>query len=103
MTAERREVRATSHVFEDLDRQLGLDRGPHGEPSRTDFQTFELLEISDTFANRFDELPQLIPGRPDYRVLIATGKLVRAYTVIAPLAPDGAVELVALDIDASAW
>ena len=56
MTAERREVRATSSLFEDR----------------------------------------------DYRILIAAGKLVRAYTVIGQLAPDGAVELVALDIDDTA-
>lgn len=99
MTAARREVRATARLFEDLDRQLGSERGPNGEPSRTDFQAFELLEIVETFATRFDHLPELIPGRPDYRILIAAGKLIRAYTVIGQLAPDGAVELIALDMD----
>ena len=87
--------------FEDLDRQLHAERGPDGEPSSTDFQAFELLEIIETFATRFDELPALITGRQDYRVLIAAGTLVRAYTVVAQLAADGAVELISLDLDTS--
>lgn len=33
----RREVRVTEQFFEDLDRQLGDERGPTGEPSATDF------------------------------------------------------------------
>jgi hypothetical protein len=97
--SERRPVRATYGFFEDLDRQLGPERGPNGEPSRTDFQTVELLRIIDLFAERFDDLPELIPGRSDYRVLLTTGVLVRALNVVGQLAPDGAVELVALDLD----
>lgn len=99
MTAERREVRATVEFFEDLDRQLRSERGPNGEPSTNDFQTYELLEIVERFATGFDELPEVIAGRSDYRVLIATGMLVRGYSVIGQLASDGAVELIGLDLD----
>jgi len=97
----RRQVRATAAFFEQLDRQLGSERGPNGEPSTNDFQTFELLAIIERFATGFDELPGLIPGRTDYRILISEGVLVRAYAVTGQLAFDGAVELVRLDIDAS--
>ncbi len=59
MTSERREVRATLDFFQDLDRQLGDERGPSGEPSTNDFQTFELLEIVERFATCFDDLAEL--------------------------------------------
>jgi hypothetical protein len=38
-------VRATADFFQDLDRQLPTERGPNGEPSTYDFQSFELLRI----------------------------------------------------------
>ena len=99
MSVERFEVRATADFFQDLDRQLRSERGPHGEPSSTDFQTFELLNIVERFAIGFAELPELIPGRSDYRVLISAGVLVRAYSVVGQLRPDGAVELITLELD----
>ncbi|WP_420626793.1 hypothetical protein [Candidatus Poriferisodalis sp.] len=37
--------------------------------------------------------------REDYRVLITSGVLVRASSVVGQLAPDGAIELVSIDID----
>lgn len=104
MSERRRTVRATARFFEDLDRQLPSERGSAGEPSANDFQVFELLRIVERFAVGFDELPPLIPGRDDYRILIAAGSLVTAFSVIGQLAPDGAVELVQLDIDTgSPW
>lgn len=95
----RRQVRTTYGFFEDLDRQLGSERGPNGEPSAADFQTMELLRIVDRFAEQFDELPELISGRSDYRVLLTSGVLVRSLNVVGQLASDGAVELVSIDID----
>jgi hypothetical protein len=92
-------VRATLTFFADLDRQLRAERGPNGEPSTNDFQAFELLEIVERFATGFWQLPELIPGRTDYRLLIATGQLMRAFSVVGQLAPDGAVELISLEID----
>ena len=98
---DRRPVRATYGFFEDLDRQLSLERGPNGEPSTADFQTIELLRVVDRFAEQFDDLPELIPGRSDYRVLLTSGVLVRALNVVGQLASDGAIELVSIDIDLS--
>ena len=53
----------------------------------------------ERFATGWDDLPHLIPGRPDYRAPISVGVLVATVSVDAQLAPDGAVELVRLRID----
>lgn len=99
MSEKRLTVRVALAFFEDLDRQLGPERGPLGEPSAADFQASELIEIVDRFANGFEELPEPIVGRRDYRVLMSTGILVRAYTVIGQRAADGAIELTSLELD----
>jgi hypothetical protein len=96
---ERRAVRVAREVFEDLEGVPGAERGPHGEPSFADFLSIDLLEIVETFATRFDDLPRLIDGRDDYRVLIAAGTLVRALSVVAQLATDDSVDVVAVDLD----
>ena len=95
-------VRATASFFEDLDRQLPSTRGAGGDPSVNDFQVFELLRIIERFATGFHDLPELIPGRSDYRILIASGVLVPRFAVVGQLAPDGAVELVQFDADLDA-
>ena len=94
-------VRASAAFFEDLDRQLRSERGLSGEPSTTDFQTYEVLDIVERFAAGFDDHPPRIPGRNDYRVLVSAGSLVRIYSVVGQLRPDVAVELIALDLDLS--
>lgn len=99
MSPDRLVVRASPAVFEDLDRQLGRERGPDGEPSVNDFQALDLLEIVDRFAVGFFKLPPLIPDRPDHRVLVLTGMLVRGLTVVGQRTSDGAVELISLEID----
>jgi hypothetical protein len=101
LSSTRRTVRATHWFFEDLDRQLPAERGSAGQPSTNDFQVFELLRIIERFAIGFDDLPRLIPGRDDYRILIATGGAPR-FAVVGQLAPDGAVELVQLEIELEA-
>ena len=73
MTTARRQVRATVAFFEDLDRQLPAERSADA-PSRSDFEAYDLLELIEVFASRFDDLPEFIPGRPDYRVLISRGR-----------------------------
>ena len=98
-SSSRRVVRATQEFFEDLDRQLGPDRGPSGEPSANDFNVADLLRIVERFATDFDSMPELITGRPDYRVLAGTGILVAGFLVVGHLASDGAVELIELDLD----
>ena len=102
MTGNRRVVRVTSDFFRDLDRALPSQRGPAGQPSAIDFQSLELLRIVEQFAVSFDELPELLPGRADYRILIAVGMLVPRFSVIGQLASDGAVELAQLEIDLDA-
>lgn len=57
------------------------------------------MRIVDRFAEQFDDLPELIPGRSDYRALLTRGVLVRSLNVVGQLARDGAIELVSIDID----
>ncbi len=95
----RRDVRPTRDFYLQLDRQLPSERGPDGQPSRIDFELYELVPILERFANGWDNLPPLIPGRDDYRALVSTGHVVRALAVHGQLAPDGAIELVCLRID----
>jgi len=102
VSGDRKTVRTTQRFFEDLDRQLNQERGSDGEPSVHDFQVYELLRVVEQFATNFDALPELIAGRPDYRILIAGGMLVPRFSVVGQLAPDGAVELVRLRIDLGA-
>ena len=61
---QRRSVRVDLRFLEQLDVQLGEERGPNGEPSRIDFLRFELPAIEDDFALRFEELPEVIPVVP---------------------------------------
>jgi hypothetical protein len=58
-----------------------------------------MFSIIERFAEGFDDLPELIAGRPDYRLLIAGGTIVAAVSVVGQLAADGTVELVGLRID----
>jgi hypothetical protein len=102
VSADRRAVRALASFFEDLDRQLPSFRGPNGEPSTNDFQAFELIRIIEQFALGFDQLPELIAGRLDYRIMVVSGVLVPRLSVVGQIAPDGAVELIQLDIDLDA-
>ena len=67
-----------------------------------DFQVHELLRIVDRFAVDFGDLPELIPGRSDYRILYAVGILVPRFFVIGQLASDGGVELIRLSVDLEA-
>ena len=104
MSVARRQVRIVPEFFDDLDRQLDRYRGPQGEPSVHDFEVHELLPIVEVFATSFDDLPAHIPGRRDYRVLLAAGSLVPRYAVVGHLAGDGAIELVQVELDlASSW
>ena len=99
MTDRRLTVRAAAGFFQDLDRQLRAERGPNGEPSTNDFNEFELFRVVERFAIGFFDLPELHPGQPEARVLIAAGMVVPRFSVVGVLATDGAVELVQLDID----
>lgn len=99
MTGDRHTVRIKQSFFEDLDRQLPPERGPNGEPSAHDFQVFDLLRIVEVFATRFDELPELIPGRDDYRILITAGILVPRIAIVGQRVANDEIELIQLDLD----
>jgi hypothetical protein len=95
----RRVVRVDQAFFDDLDRQLGSDRGPDGEPSSTDFIVIDLPTIVDEFAENFDALPVAYPDRPDYRAIVIGGTLVAAAVVLGQLVGDDSVVLLGIEID----
>ncbi len=95
----RRIVRTSTWFYEDLDRQLGVDRGTDGKPSAHDFLVHELLRVVEVFAMDFDSLPEHLDQLPGCRVLITPGFLVPAFSVVGRLAPDDGVDLIALELD----
>lgn len=99
MAADRRVVRVASAFFEELDRQLGPDRGENGEPSATDFLVIDLPTFVERFATGFEALPEIVEGVPAARVLVAIGRLVRAVAVYGLLAADGSIDLIGVELD----
>ncbi len=87
-----RPVRATEDFIDDIDRQFSDERGPQGQPSRSDFYTYDMLEIRDRFAQQWDAQAELVAGRPDYRVVIVRGRFGITYAVEAQLTRDGYIE-----------
>lgn len=96
--SSRRLVTFMPSFFSALDRQLEVSRG-EGMPSRQDFLDYELTGLRVAFSDHWDDLPMPIVGRADYRVLVATGSVVRGYSAMAQLSRDGTVQVVDLDID----
>ena len=96
---ERREVRVADSFFAELEAQLGSQRGPNGQPSVTDFIVIDLPVEAERFAASFDELPEAIAGVPSIRMCIGSAALVDAYVVHGIETPDGAVNLVGIEID----
>lgn len=94
----RRPVRVVDDLFNDRDAQLATQRGPAGEPSRFDFLRFDLIEIIERVGRDFESLPEVIPGRPEYRMLATRGRLAAELSVIGHLAPDGVIDLIQLDL-----
>jgi hypothetical protein len=97
--AERRTVRVSPAAFDQLDDQLGQERGPVGQPSVGDFIVLGLPAVVERFATAFDGLPEIIEGTPSGRMLIAPGLLVRAYVAYGILLDDDVVEIVGISID----
>jgi len=95
----RRTVRVDQAFFDDLDRQLGSERGANGEPSTTDFIVVDLPTVVDEFADNFDKLPIAYPGRSDYRVLIIRGILVAAAVVVGQLVANDSIVLLGIELD----
>lgn len=97
----RRTVRLDPGFFNELDQQLGEERGPNGEPSAGDFLLVDLPLIAEVFATRFESLMQPIDGRPDYRSHLTSGLLVPSVLITAHLGVDDVVTLMNIDIDMS--
>lgn len=96
---QRREVRVHPAFFDDLDEQLGPTRGPNGEPSSTDFLRLDLPSILDRFAEGFESLPPALPGRLDYRAVVASGTLIARAVVFGRIVDGNTVELVGVELD----
>lgn len=96
---DRRPVRVDVRFLDQLDAQLPDERGPNGEPSRIDFLRFELPAIEDEFALRFEDLAEVIPGRPDYRQVLTTGRLVAGIAIVGQLMSDDSVLLLGVELD----
>ena len=93
----RRVVRTTEDFWAALD-----DAMPVGsDPSWHSFAAHDLPRAVEQFASDWDTLPTFIPGRHEYRILIAPGEVVAAYAIEAQLAPDGAVDLITITVDTS--
>jgi hypothetical protein len=82
-----------------LYRHFAVERGPAGAPSRLDFELYELPRLFRDIADRWEDLFQPVPGRPDYRTFITVGVLVAALSVDAQLTRSGVIELLSLDVD----
>ena len=100
--AERRarfEQRSTSSTISIVSFRANVDR-----TASSDFQTFELLQIVEQFATGFDDLPALIQGRDDDRILISTGEVVRSDAVIGQASfPTGRIFAQASHPEEVAW
>ncbi len=96
---ERREVRVSEEFFVRLDEQLGVGRGPNGEPSASDFIVIELPALVEEFSAAFTDLPEAIAGVSSVRMFIGSGALARAFVVQGLETSAGFVELVGVDIE----
>lgn len=70
----RRPVRVDPRFLEQLDAGLGEER--RSTEYRRASTSSSYPQIEDDFALRFEELSGAIPGRPDYRQAITTGRLI---------------------------
>ena len=91
----RRVVRTTSEFWATLDAAMPAGRAP----SWHDFAAVDLPDIVERFAEGWEDLPALIPGREDYRILVGAGRVVAFFAVEAQLARDGSIELIGVEID----
>jgi hypothetical protein len=94
----RRPVRITEDFLRRLDAQLPPDRDG-ATPSRRDFEIHDLLRIVDMFADSWDWLMPSYRDRSEYREWSGVSDLGLAIWVQGQLAPDGAIELVGLEVD----
>lgn len=76
------------------------ERGLDGSPSRPDFVSLDLEPSKEIFSTEFYTLPELHPGRLDYRVHSFSGKTAPLIQIIGQLLSDRTtVQLLQLDVD----
>jgi hypothetical protein len=92
-------VRFSPSFFDDLDSQLPAERTADGLPSAADFLLYDLPRLRDLLARDFEGNTQAVEGAEPVRVLIQAGTLVRSVALYAIAAPDGVVDVIAVDID----
>ena len=97
--SRRREVRVTDSFFAEVDNQFGLERGPAGEPSATDFIVVDLPAIVEQFASAFDELPEATDAIPSMRMFIGSGTLAIAFVVHGIEMQKGVIHLIGIEVD----
>ena len=95
----RKQVRVASSFFDRLDELLPDERSDTGVASTADFLLHEIPPLIDVLAADYEAATLEVTGVPEVRVLIATGVLVAHLALYVVLAPDGAVEIIYLEID----
>ena len=96
---DRRQVRVTQPFFDRLDELLPEQRSAAGAPSSTDFLLHEIPAIIDRLADLYESSTTPLFEGSEIRVLITAGLLVNFMAVYVVLAPDGAVEMIYIEID----
>ena len=89
----RRVARVTDAFFEQLDDAHGVDRGPNGEPSASEFIILELPPIVERFATDLEGPPEIIEGVPAGRMLA------RAVAVFGLATSDLTIDLIGVTIE----
>lgn len=94
----RRHVRVTQSFFDRLDTLLPEERGPDGTPSTADFLFREMPRIVDQLADDYERNTTIVPSAPGVHVLITRGAFVPFILVYSVLAPDGAIDIIELEL-----
>ena len=97
-----RAVRFRQSFFDDLDAQLPPERTDDRRPSATDFLLFDPPRLRDLLANDYEHNTQPVRGAEPVQVLIQAGTLVRSAARYAIETPDRTIDVIAIDLDASA-
>jgi hypothetical protein len=93
-------VRVLPDLFLTLEAQLPQERDDTGRPTVAEFEASDLLDIVTAFESLWDELPESIAGRSDYRKLILTTRLAPFVVVRGQLSRrDGVIELYNIQLD----
>ena len=97
-----RPARFRQSFFDDLDAQLPAERTDDGRPAAIDVLLFDLPRLRDLLANGYEHNTQPVRGAEPVRVLIQAGTLVHSAAPYAIETPDRTIDVIAIDLDASA-